>query len=366
MRRIMILSLSILITSICYGQKSEVPLEKKVAQMLVLGFRGTEVSDSSEIVCAVHDKGIGGVILFEHNIAQPRDGVNPVESLRVMCTKLQGAAADRLIIAIDQEGGKVNRMKTKYGFAESVTAQYLGLINNEDSSRHYYGAMAKQLKKVGINVNFAPDVDLNINPQCPVIGVYGRSYSAHAAMVNRHAGFLIDEHHKYGVRTSLKHFPGHGSSVLDSHLGFTDVTHTWKRKELKPYRYFIRKSLCDMVMVSHTFNSRLDPLYPATLSRLTIDSLLRKKLGYNGIVITDDMNMKAITTNYTLAKALTMTINAGVDMIIIGNNISGSGDSGAQYFIETIVSLVKQGAIPTSRIDEAYNRIAHFKQGLNE
>lgn len=346
------------LSTISYGQQTEVPLEKQVAQMIILGLKGTEVSDSSEIVHTIQDKGIGGIILFGHNIAKE----DSHESLRRMCEKLQSASAEKLFISIDQEGGMVNRLKTKYGFEKSVTAQYLGEINKEDSSRYYYHRMAEQLKVLGFNVNFAPCVDLNVNPECPVIGAYGRSYSASARKVNRHARICIEEHHQSGILTALKHFPGHGSSVADSHLGFTDVTRTWKRKELRPYRYFIRKSLCDIVMVSHTFNSKLDPAYPATLSRRTIDSLLRKKMGYEGVVITDDMNMKAITANYTFEQAMSLTINAGVDMIIISNNINGVNGRTVDYIIDTIVALVEQGTIPRSRINESYDRIMRLKQ----
>lgn len=360
--RLLVLFVLSLIPMAGYTQSSEVPLEKKIAQMIVLGFRGTEVSDSSDISYAIQDKGIGGVILFEYNIAP----VDSESSLRRLCDQLQGFATTKLIISIDQEGGRVNRLKTKYGFAESVTAQYLGLINREDSSRYYYHLMANQLKTIGINVNFAPCIDLNINCKCPVIGVHGRSYGKSERTVNRHARFFIEEHKQSGIKTSLKHFPGHGSSLADSHLGFTDVTQTWKRRELKPYRYFMRKSLCDMVMVSHTFNSKLDPNYPATLSHLTIDSLLRKKMGYNGIVITDDMNMKAITSNYTFEQTMTLTINAGVDLIIISNNINGTKNRPTDEIIETIARLVQQGSISVQKINQAYDRIIKFKQTLNE
>lgn len=360
-----LLSALILIATSCRAQQGEVALEKKIAQMVILGVSGTAVSDNSEIVQTIREVGIGGVILFEHNIAQPENGVDSRETLRRLCKKLQGASSEKLIIAIDQEGGDVNRLKSKYGFPESVTAQNLGEVNREDSSRYYYGRMARQLKTLGINVNFAPCVDLNINPQCPPIGVKGRSYSALPEMVCRHARFFIEEHHREGIKTSLKHFPGHGSSLADSHLGFTDVTHTWQSEELEPYRYLIGESLCDMVMVSHTFNSNIDRNYPATLSRRTIDSLLRTTMGYDGVVITDDMNMKAITSNYTFEQTMALTINAGVDLMIISNNIKGVKGRTVQYIIDTIVALVEQGAISSSRIDEAYNRIIRFKQNLN-
>lgn len=358
------LSLLLLITTSCNAQQGEIPLEKKVAQMIILGFRDTEVSGNSLVIREIKEKGIGGVVLFEHNIAKVERGIDSKEHLRKLCSDLQNAASEKLIISIDQEGGLVNRLKSKYGFPESVTAQYLGEVNSEDSSRYYYHRMAEEIKNIGINVNFAPDVDVNINPLCPVIGSKGRSYSDSVAIVNRHARIFIEEHRRLGIRTALKHFPGHGSSLTDSHLGFTDVTQTWKSKELEPFIYLINDSLCDMVMVSHTFNSNIDPVYPASLSHRTIDSLLRKTIGYDGIVVTDDMNMKAIAANYPFEKWMQLTINAGVDLIILSNNIKPEDDRSAQQIIDTIVNLVKQGRIPKERIDEAYNRIAKFKKRL--
>lgn len=349
-------------------QRGEVSLSEKVAQMVVLGFRGTDTAHNAQLVSDLVETGIGGVILFEHNIAPVLDGVDSRAVLRQLCAELQcvvrDAGREQLIIAIDQEGGMVNRLKPKYGFPASVSAQYLGELNCEDTTRSYYAAMADALVDVGINVNFGPSVDLNINPQCPVIGRIGRSFSCSESVVNRHAGFFIDEHHRRGIRTSLKHFPGHGSSMQDSHLGFTDVTETWTKRELGPYKYFIDRGLCDMVMVSHTFNAKLDPQYPATLSRRTVDSLLRQQMGYQGLVVTDDMNMKAITANYSFAEAMALTINAGVDLIIISNNIKGADNHGAQHIVDTIVDLVERGVVPRSRIDESYDRIMSFKRDL--
>lgn len=365
MKKSTLLAFALMTTLSSNAQQTEVPLERKIAQMLLFGFRG-EVSDSSSIVYDIRERGIGGVIIFDGNVTPTGDGDNPVKRIKEMCTTLQSSAPEKLIIAIDQEGGRVNRLKAKYGFTPSVTAEYLGKLNSEDSSRYYYGKMANQLKELGINLNFGPDTDVNINPECPIIGAKGRSYSASPAIVNKHARFFIEEHHKHGIKTSIKHFPGHGSSLADSHLGFTDVSNTWKSKELIPFKYFIQNSLCDMVMVSHTFNSKFDKEYPASLSRLTIDSLLRKKLGYDGIVITDDMNMKAITSNYSFAEAMELTINAGVDMIIINSNVTSEGESTVKQAIDTIVSLVRDGKISSQRIDEAYNRVVRFKEGLNK
>lgn len=362
--RVIIMALFLFLTTGCVAQKREMPLDKKVAQMIILGFRGTEVTKNSSIISDIREKGIGGVLLFEHNIAKVERGIDSKEHLRKLCSDLQDASTGKLLISIDQEGGLVNRLKSKYGFPESVTAEYLGKLNNEDSSRYYYSRMAQQIKDLGINVNFAPNVDVNINPLCPVIGSKGRSYSDSVAIVNRHARIFIEEHRRSGVKTAIKHFPGHGSSLTDSHLGFTDVTQTWKSKELETFTYLINDSLCDMVMVSHTFNSNIDPVYPASLSHRTIDSLLRKTIGYNGIVVTDDMNMKAIAANYSFEQWIELTINAGVDMIILSNNIKPEDDKSAQHIVDTIVELVKKGRISYERIDEAYNRIIKFKGTL--
>lgn len=341
-------------------------LRYKIAQMLVVGFKGFELTSSNHIYSDIKDLGIGGVILFDWDSpSKSRErNVNSPQQLKKLCSDLQNITPDKLIISIDQEGGRVNRLKTRNGFPHTVSAQYLGELNNADTTRFYARKTAEQLKELGFNVNFIPCVDLNINPKCPVIGAVERSFSSNPDIVLKHSKIWIEEHHRQGIQTSPKHFPGHGSSTNDSHLGLTDVTKTWTNKELIPYRKLMKGEQCDMVMVSHVFNRKLDDKYPATLSKKIIDGLLRKKMGYDGLVITDDMAMGAIVDYYSFETALEKSINAGVDMLILSNNGKTYDAQIAKKAIDIIESLVQQKKISEKRVDEAYQRIVRLKKKL--
>ncbi len=351
---------------------AQIPLEEKVARMVVVGMPGVELTPTSVIRDDITKRRVGGVILFEANVVTNEEKKLPAEELAKidfkgrltkLTAELRSLADYPLFISIDQEGGLVNRLKERYGFVPSLRQDSLGKIDNETTTRSYAAATAQQLVELGINVNFAPSVDVNINPDCPVIGGVGRSLSADADVVARHAGYIMEEHHKRGVVTAIKHFPGHGSSLADTHNGLADVTDTWQECELTPYRELLTKESVgeNMVMVSHVFNRNIDPQYPATLSFKTITGLLREDLGWDGVVITDDMHMKAITDFYTDAESLTLTINAGTDMIILSSNLpTKQGLHITDMVIDTIVAQVRAGAISEERINESFERICRL------
>ena len=193
------------------------------------------------------------------------------------------------------------------------------------------------------------------------LGAIQRSFSADPDIVTEHAGIVVEEHQRRGIRTVLKHFPGHGSSTTDSHLGMTDVTNTWSGIELQPYSNMIASGHCDAIMTAHVFNRNLDPDWPATMSAKIIGGLLRHQLGYDGLVISDDMQMGAIADNYTFATALEHAINAGVDMIILSNNGATFDENIATEAVDTIFAAVQEGRIHRDRIDEAFARIRRFR-----
>jgi len=214
-------------------------------------------------------------------------------------------------------------------------------------------------------VNFAPVLDLDINPDNPVIGKLDRSFSADQDIVTRHAGLFIDAMHNWDVLSAVKHFPGHGSSVEDSHLGFVDVTDTWSEEELAPYRALIAEEKLDLVMTGHIFNRNLDPEWPATLSESIIDGTLREQLGFDGVVVSDDMMMRAITEHYGLETAIKQAVNAGVDILIFANNTYAYDPDIARVAFTTLKNLVMSGDIPRARIDESYDRIRALKKHLH-
>jgi beta-N-acetylhexosaminidase len=342
-------------------------LDEQIGQMLLIGFQGKRLTSDSAFVKDIRSGNIGNVILFDYDVTSQSFNRN-IESpaqVRALVDTLRRAARNNvapLIVSIDQEGGRVNRLKDKYGFPPSVSQQYLGGLRNADSTKFYASRTASTLAKYGINLNFAPLIDLNANPDNPVIGKIERSFSADPNIVAEQAAIVIQEHRKRGVLTTVKHFPGHGSSKADSHKGFVDVTDSWKREELIPYGQLLRKGLVDMVMTAHIFNKQLDTL-PATLSKRVITGMLRDSLGYNGVVISDDMQMKAIADHYGLEQALQLCINAGVDIVCFGNNVSF--DPAIAGKVHTILkSLVESGKISRARIDESYKRILALKRKL--
>lgn len=352
-----ILSLAL---SICVNAQNSIPLEQQAAKLLMIGIKGTSLSNTNPAIEDIVDRGVSGVILFEHNIEPVESGVDSKSQLAEFVADMKALRQAPLLIAIDQEGGKVNRMKSKYGFAEMLSHKEVGEASGTQLARSNSAIIASEVASVGIDVNFAPNVDVDINPASPAIGAMKRSFSADENRVAELAAIYIEEHHKQGVLTSLKHFPGHGSALADSHLGFTDITNTWQERELVPYKRLIDSELCDMVMVSHLFNSKFDDSYPATLSKPIIDSLLRGELGWDGVVVSDDMQMKAITDHYGFEQGILLALDAGVDLFIISSNIRDEEFSITQRFVKTIVDGVESGVITRAQVDTAAERISNL------
>jgi beta-N-acetylhexosaminidase len=286
-------------------------LDIKIGQMIMVGMPKSELDD--KVLEEIKKGKVGSIIFFEKNIP---NRPNAFAGVKNMTWTYQKAASIPLFICIDQEGGKVNRLKEKYGFTRSVSAAMLGKYKSLDSVRFYADATAATLAGLGFNVNFAPCVDLALNKENSVIYKPERSYSANADTVVMMAKEVIKQHRKYGVITSLKHFPGHGSSKEDTHFGVADVTNTWNELELKPYKVLIDSGYTDAVMTSHIVNKNLDAKgLPGTLSKEILDGILRKRLGFNGVVFSDDMQMNAISKNFGLEESIKLAINAGVDIM---------------------------------------------------
>lgn len=334
-------------------------LDQMIGQMIMVGISQTTI-DSNELLIKALDNGLaGGVILFEKNLAAD----STTQQLQQLTTGLQKAALMPMLIAIDQEGGRVNRLKAKYGFPDSRSAAYLGSQNSCDTTRFYADQIASTLKMLGININFAPVVDLCSNPENPVIAKLERCYSSNPLEVTRQAEWFIDGHHAHGMLTTLKHFPGHGSSTKDTHKEMTDVTNLWHPDELLPYLYLTQNKSVDAIMTAHIINCNLDTnCLPATLSKAIVTDLLRDSLGFNGVVISDDMQMHAITKHYGLEQSVRLAILAGVDILLYSNNIAGSQEHQATVVHQVIKNMVISGEIPESRIRESYERIISLKR----
>ena len=265
-----------------------------------------------------------------------------------------------LLIAVDYEGGKVNRLKPEYGFPETYPAAAVGRMGQMDADKAAHD-MAVALQQSGFNLNFAPVMDVNINPD-GFMAKSERMFSNNPDNVAFYASLYSQNFLSQGVQCAFKHFPGHGSAAGDSHLGFVDISDTWQPLELEPYsRLLNQEQSCGMVMTAHVVNRQLDASeLPATLSHKVLTGLLREQLHFKGVIITDDMQMKAISAQYALKDAVTLAINAGADMFIFGNQLSEQPQD-PKVVIDLIEGQVKAGKISKQRINDAYQRITAMK-----
>lgn len=337
-------------------------LNQDIAQMLIVGFRGTTLEKDSRIVRAIQKYGIGGVILFEYDAptgTHHRNIVSP-DQLKKLCADLQQYAGGKLLIGIDQEGGSVTRLKQVDGFTTIPSAEHMATVGI-DSVIEYAAQNMKLLQSIGINLNFAPCADVNVNPKSPAIGKLGRSFSSDPETVALCCRKWIELQTSGKIISCLKHFPGHGSAAGDTHKGLVDVTDSWTEVELEPYRTLIREMDVPMIMMAHVVNKNFDPQYPASLSKGYTTEMLRKNMGFKGVIITDDMAMGAIVKQYGYDEALRLALEAGADMLCLGNNGVTYDDEIVEKTINIISNLVKEGKIDASRIRESAKRIREMK-----
>ncbi len=350
-------------------------LKMKVGQMLMVGFRGTSVTEKDPIHKMIKEYHLGGVVIYSRDLPSKEElkrNVASKEQFRQLNEQLQAIDSTTLWIGIDEEGGFVTRLSPENGFLSHKSHQAIGKINNLDSTKYWANKMASELKELGINMNFGPVVDVNINPNNPIIGGRERSFSDSIPHIIDHSTIFMEEHEKLDVLCVPKHFPGHGSSMSDSHKGFTDVTNTWTENELIPFKQLIQDGKAKVMMTSHVYNAHLDTL-PSTLSPKIINETLRGQLGFDGVIISDDMQMRAISNFYNFEDALEKAILAGVDVLLISNNAAPCPPDTAdcteipfdpniaQKAIDHILKLVDEGKIPESRIEESYQRILRLK-----
>lgn len=344
-------------------------LREKIGQLLMVGFRGAMPPECDLIIRDIREHAIGGVILFDQDMAggtvdssgPRRRNIESPAQVRTLLTHLQTQAQTPLLTAIDQEGGRVNRLKPVYGFPPSISHEELGRLDQPAETYRHAAATARTLADLGLNLNLAPVVDLDANPDNPIIKGKGRSFSADPEAVARHAAEFVRAHRDHRVLACAKHFPGHGSAAGDTHLGLVDVTTTWHERELIPFQRLIAAGLCDAVMSAHVFNARLDPDHPATLSPAVQTGLLRTRLGFQGVIVSDDMEMKAISSRYGLEQSIPLALEAGIDLLCFGNNLSYDPDitGKAAGIIERAVT---SGRLPESRIDESCERVLAIKR----
>jgi len=337
-------------------------LEEMAGQMIVVGFEGSSATDPSVEAMAkeIAEGRLGGVMYLKKN-------VKSLGAVRAMNEAFRAASPELPpFITLDQEGGAVERLTKDVGFREIPNAATIARNNRPDEAEAIYAQMASGIADLGFTVNFGPVADLNTNPNNLVIAKYGRAFSDDPQTVIAYDEAFITAHHAAGLITALKHFPGHGSSTADSHEGFVDITKTWQADELEPYRVLISEKLADMVMVGHLYHADYangDGETPSSLSSRWIDGVLRTDLGFDGVVISDDLEMGAIREHFTLEETVTKAVRAGMDILLFSNTAKyRPGLSGE--ILAILLAEAEADPAFAARIEESYNRIVALKQRI--
>lgn len=328
-------------------------VEQKIGAMLMLGWEGDDLEQDTT-VCdkareIVEDMQVGGIILMGRNIRH--DDLSVTANT---INELQKMSVEPLLINVDQEGGMVAR------FVDGVTVMpsnmALGATGRPDLARAAAAVCAEELLAIGVNYDFAPSVDVNNNPDNPIIGT--RSYGESPDAVGEFGAQAIGGYQNAGVIACAKHFPGHGDTAVDSHLALPSVPYPRERLdkiELTPFRWAIAAGVSS-IMTTHIMFPALDPDLPSTLSHKIITGLLRQELGFDGVIVTDSMEMKGIADKWSVPEACVMAIEAGVDLVLIPHTLETQRASR-----EAIIKAVKDGRISESRIDESVGRLTALK-----
>ena len=360
---------------------SNMSLRQKITQMMMVDFRQWKTADeeaksdftkmNSEVQKIVEDYDFGSVIFFANNIKETKQSFNLTMDLQKAATKDNGIP---LLITTDQEGGIVYRLGSGTALPGNMALGATGDVNNAKIAGEIIGS---ELSSLGINTTLAPVVDVNNNANNPVIGL--RSYGEDAEMVGKMASAEIEGLAEYNVIGCAKHFPGHGDTATDSHYGLPMVNKSKEEllnNELKPYQVAINQGI-EMIMSAHILYPQLDDTtvhsdktgkeekLPSTLSHKILTDLLKGEMGFNGVVVTDAMNMAGIAATYDEVQAVKLAINAGVDLICMPTNITCLEDmSKLDAIIDGVEKAVNDGEIQKSRLDDAVTRVLTLKENI--
>ncbi|GIF69915.1 glycosyl hydrolase [Asanoa ishikariensis] len=334
----------------------EAALRRKISSLLVVGFRGQTVDNNDWIVKAVKN-GLGGVILFDKELETnaPRNITSPAQ-VTALVKSLRDAAPGPLIVSIDQEGGQVARLNPSNGFPATKSEAEIGAQNSPAATRAWAQQIVDSLRSIGVNLNYAPVVDLNLNPNNPAIGQLGRSFSANTDVVVTNATEEIQVHRAGKVKTSIKHFPGFGTATGNTDFDVVDVSATWTRAELVPFQRLISSGNADSVLVAHLLIKQLDPNLPASLSPAVVTNLLRGQLGFKGPAVSDDMQAAAITRRYGLDEAVALGLKAGLDLLVFANQ-QVYDPNVVDETLDNVVNLVRNKTLTEAQIDQAVARV---------
>lgn len=342
-----------LIASLFFASMS---LEEKVGQLLMVHFNGEIANEEAEtLIQEIH---VGGFIYYNW-----ANGLTSPAQVKNLSQSLQALSSIPLLIAVDQEGGPVCRL-TK-GFTVFPDNKSIAMTGDEEYAEACAFTIGQELLAVGVNLNLAPVVDVNSNPRNPVIGI--RSYGDAPEIVIPFAKKAVQGYHRAGILTSLKHFPGHGDVEVDSHR---DIPFLNKSKEqlqqleLRPFAALAASA--DTIMTAHIMVPAIDPVNCATLSKKILD-ILRREIGFEGVIISDSLVMEGLLKNCaSVDEAAIRALNAGCDLLLLGGKqLHGSklelSVADIKRIHQSLVTAVKEGAVPEARVNEAVNRVLKLK-----
>jgi beta-N-acetylhexosaminidase len=322
-------------------------LQDKLGQLVMVGFDGT--TPSREVTRLIATTRVGGVILFRRNVEDPPQVLALTKALQRLASKAP------LFVAIDQEGGRVSRLPPP--FTQFPPAAVLGQRNSFDLTYGVGEAMGRELAAVGINMNMAPVLDVNTNAANPVIG--DRAFGDSPMLVEEHGLAMIVGLQDRRVIACAKHFPGHGATSADSHLELPVVTASLRRLErieLRPFAHAMTNRLA-AVMTAHVRYPALDAVAPATLSKKILTGLLRRAMGFDGLVVTDDLEMKAIAAHTDPATAAVKAVQAGADVLLFCRDTEAP-----RRAIEALTRAIARGRLSEARIDQSLDRVLRVKE----
>ncbi|MDC0174368.1 hypothetical protein OAI54_02120 [Pseudomonadales bacterium] len=314
-------------------------LRKQLGQLVCVGFHGTTLTDPGvrKIIEQAEAGLIGGVIIYRYNI------INRVQ-LTLLLQGIQGAKTEfPLFVFVDQEGGKIQRVDSSQGFKETLSAKRIAADLSPKAAQQHYADLGQELQAAGFNFDLAPCVDLDGDPPGPAIGQLDRSYSQDVTTVITYAQTMLEGLGSQGVLGCLKHFPGHGRARGDSHTGLLDITHTWTAAELEPFKQLVSRGVVDAVMTSHLVHQHVDAGTPVTFSTEWL-RILREDLGFDGVIVADDLHMGAVIRHYTLNETVVQGLTAGLDLLMFSNNPLAAQPQGIRHDLNATMATVSTGA----------------------
>lgn len=330
---------------------SDLSLEEKVGQMIFAGIKGTDITNETKKIISTHQ--VGGIILFKDNLKNANQSVSLLNAIKQENTNNKVP----LFLGVDEEGGRISRLPE---LTKLPTNEELGKRNDISLSYNIGKLLGKELSAFGFNLDFAPVLDINSNPHNPIIG--DRSFGTDAELVSELGLQMMKGIQSEQVISVIKHFPGHGDTAVDSHKELPIIQKSLEELqalELIPFKHAIEQG-AEVVMVGHILLPKIDSTYPASISERIITDVLREQLGYEGIIITDDMTMKAILNNLEIGESAVSAVKAGNDIVLVAHNYAN-----VKKAIDSIIKAIENGEITEQRIDESVKRILSIKKKYN-